>query len=91
MTCCLDSDTFVKVYHQERSVNEISNRILSHLLSSCQFSDIFAESCKEDLGLLDYSQICLQEDFVIKKYSKIVCSSGALVRGICNSKFNCNK
>ena len=90
-TCCLDSNTIVKVYHQERSVNETSNQILSHSLSSCQFSDIIAESCSEDSGLLDYSQICLQQDFVIKKYSKIVCSSGVAVRGICNSKFNCNK
>merc|ERR1712037_749587 len=84
-TCCLDSDTFVTVFDQRKSENWLNSEVLSEILPYCHFSKKIEESCNEESGQLELSRFCIYENFVIKTYSKIVCSSGIIVKGICSS------
>ena len=89
-TCCLDSDTFVTVYEQSKTKKGLDSEVLSEMLPSCNFSEQLDGSCNEESGQLERSRFCIYENVVIKTYSKIVCSSGLVVKGICSQRFNCS-
>jgi len=90
-TCCFDSDTLVSVYNKTMSENMLKSRELSEVLPWCRFSDGIAESCKEESEQLELSQLCVNEHFVVKKYSKVSCYTGKVVQNICNPKYNCDQ
>ena len=90
-TCCFNSDTLVSVYNQTKSENMLKSRELSEVLPWCRFSDGIAESCKEESEQLELSQLCVNEHFVVKKYSKVSCYTGKVVQNICNPKYNCDQ
>ena len=85
-TCCQDRNTFVKVF--SKSNQHLTASHLKELLQ-CTFSEFIDESCKRESGMLSRSRFCINEQYVISKYTKVICANNATIENICEVAYNC--
>ena len=84
--CCKNRFTFVKAF------SAASQQIKSGSLkesTECPFSDYIDESCKREYGLLTRSRFCINENFIIKEYTKVLCANNATIQNSCDVTYDC--
>ena len=90
MTCCKDSETFMRILSYEpKNLLEKYTRLKQSSVQ-CRFSNVIEESCVS--GLIHSSKYCvtqdvIQDDYIIHEYKELSCKSKQPKK--CNKRFIC--